>query len=154
MRLRNSCKWDDLRRNTIDRVDTSRGYLPDNVVPSCWECNTRKSTLSVERFLGDRVPEFLEKWKHLQTQLGPLGAIPNPTRAKPRPVMDSQGNIFPSVIAAARHHGVRPATIRNHLAGRASHVHGITFWDAFPDPSSACSSASLARSGPTGPSGA
>lgn len=38
--------------NGIDRVDNSKGYLPDNVVPCCKHCNRAKRTRSVEEFLG------------------------------------------------------------------------------------------------------
>lgn len=36
--------------NGIDRVDTSRGYTVDNVVPCCKFCNTAKSNLSLSDF--------------------------------------------------------------------------------------------------------
>jgi hypothetical protein len=39
--------------NGIDRVDSSLGYLTDNVVACCWECNRAKADLSVEDFLSN-----------------------------------------------------------------------------------------------------
>lgn len=36
----------------FDRVDNSRGYVPDNVVPCCPGCNYMKAALSVQAFLG------------------------------------------------------------------------------------------------------
>lgn len=38
--------------NGIDRVDNSRGYEIDNVVPCCFICNRAKSTLSQEEFIS------------------------------------------------------------------------------------------------------
>lgn len=34
----------------IDRVDSSRGYLPENVVPCCKSCNFAKNTMGYEEF--------------------------------------------------------------------------------------------------------
>jgi len=36
----------------VDRLDNSRGYLPENVVPCCWTCNLMKGKLGKERFLS------------------------------------------------------------------------------------------------------
>ena len=38
--------------NGIDRVDNSRGYTTDNVVPCCFRCNRAKMALSLEEFRG------------------------------------------------------------------------------------------------------
>ncbi len=35
-----------------DRVDSDRGYTPDNVVPCCTICNSMKSNYKVEDFLA------------------------------------------------------------------------------------------------------
>lgn len=40
--------------NGIDRVDNTKGYIIDNVVPCCWECNTMKMSLSIDEFV-DRI---------------------------------------------------------------------------------------------------
>lgn len=32
-------------RNGVDRVDNTRGYVTDNVVPACLPCNVRKARL-------------------------------------------------------------------------------------------------------------
>jgi hypothetical protein len=36
--------------NGLDRVDNSRGYEIDNVVPCCWDCNRMKGDMSREEF--------------------------------------------------------------------------------------------------------
>lgn len=38
--------------NGIDRVDNSRGYEIDNVVPCCFVCNRAKATLGQEEFVA------------------------------------------------------------------------------------------------------
>lgn len=38
------------KANGIDRVDSSKGYIQDNVVPCCSICNWMKNALSVEDF--------------------------------------------------------------------------------------------------------
>jgi len=38
-------------RNGLDRVDNTRGYLPDNVVPCCTQCNYAKRKRSLREFL-------------------------------------------------------------------------------------------------------
>jgi hypothetical protein len=40
----------DFTYNGLDRVDSSKGHTPDNVVPCCWECNDMKGTLTLEDF--------------------------------------------------------------------------------------------------------
>lgn len=37
--------------NGIDRIDNTKGYLLDNVVPCCGVCNRMKMTMSVDEFL-------------------------------------------------------------------------------------------------------
>jgi hypothetical protein len=37
--------------NGIDRVDNNLGYIEENIVPCCRECNWMKGTLSVEEFI-------------------------------------------------------------------------------------------------------
>jgi hypothetical protein len=41
----------ELIYNGIDRLDSSKGYINDNVVPCCEKCNRMKNTLSKEDFL-------------------------------------------------------------------------------------------------------
>lgn len=36
--------------NGIDRVDSSKGYLLDNIVPCCWHCNKAKMNRSLKEF--------------------------------------------------------------------------------------------------------
>ena len=38
-------------KNGIDRIDSSIGYLPSNVVTCCWECNNMKSDYSKDFFI-------------------------------------------------------------------------------------------------------
>lgn len=38
--------------NGIDRVDNAIGYVLDNVVPCCFDCNHAKATLTQEQFLA------------------------------------------------------------------------------------------------------
>jgi hypothetical protein len=40
-----------IRYNGLDRVDSSRGYEPDNVVPCCGDCNMAKRTRSYDEFI-------------------------------------------------------------------------------------------------------
>lgn len=42
----------DFIYNGLDRVDSSRGYEPDNVVACCWKCNYMKRDLSVFDFFS------------------------------------------------------------------------------------------------------
>lgn len=46
----------------VDRKDNSRGYLMDNVVPCCKNCNMMKGTKSIEEFIAhcERVIKFQE----------------------------------------------------------------------------------------------
>lgn len=37
--------------NGIDRIDNTKGYSPDNVVPACWMCNRTKGTQDSKSFL-------------------------------------------------------------------------------------------------------
>ena len=36
----------------IDRVDNTKGYVPDNCVPCCWPCNRAKHCMSRDEFLA------------------------------------------------------------------------------------------------------
>jgi hypothetical protein len=36
----------------IDRIDSTKGYIPGNVVPCCWVCNRMKGTLPVDEFFA------------------------------------------------------------------------------------------------------
>jgi len=38
--------------NGIDRVDNSKGYIIDNIVPCCFTCNRAKSTMGQEEFIN------------------------------------------------------------------------------------------------------
>jgi hypothetical protein len=39
---RPKCWWNDL---TVDRVDSSQGYTPENIVKACYSCNAKKDPL-------------------------------------------------------------------------------------------------------------
>lgn len=40
------------RRSTLDRLDSSKGYVEGNVVPCCLQCNHAKSTMSAARYVA------------------------------------------------------------------------------------------------------
>lgn len=40
------------KRNGLDRMDNTKGYSEDNVVPSCKKCNIMKKAMDVGEFLG------------------------------------------------------------------------------------------------------
>jgi hypothetical protein len=42
---------DNFAYNGVDRVDNTRGYTPDNLVPCCKLCNQFKSKLSADAFI-------------------------------------------------------------------------------------------------------
>lgn len=43
----------DIEVTGLDRKDSSKGYTPDNVVPCCRNCNTKKSTKLYKQFLEE-----------------------------------------------------------------------------------------------------
>ena len=46
--------------NTVDRIDSSKGYSVDNCVPSCWPCNEMKMDRKTDEFLKqiDKINNF------------------------------------------------------------------------------------------------
>jgi hypothetical protein len=46
------CGWVNPKGNGMDRVDSSKGYSKDNVVPCCRPCNTMKMDASKDDFLA------------------------------------------------------------------------------------------------------
>lgn len=50
------CKYEntygDYYYNGMDRVDSKKGYIIDNIVTCCWNCNKAKSSLSQSDFLN------------------------------------------------------------------------------------------------------
>ena len=38
----------------LDRKDSSKGYLRDNVVPCCWDCNRKKKDKPYEQFIQEQ----------------------------------------------------------------------------------------------------
>lgn len=47
---RSPARGEDFVYNGIDRVDPTKGYELDNVVPACWRCNSAKGSLGFEEF--------------------------------------------------------------------------------------------------------
>lgn len=45
--------------NGVDRVDNNKGYLIENVVACCKECNSKKSGITLE--IAEKIIEFLKK---------------------------------------------------------------------------------------------
>jgi len=54
--------------NGVDRVDSSKGYLPDNVVPCCKICNYMKRSLGLEEFLShiNRIANYFD-YQHISS---------------------------------------------------------------------------------------
>lgn len=50
--------------NGIDRVDNTRGYLPDNCVTCCTTCNTAKLEMSLQEFTKwfNKLKENYKNW--------------------------------------------------------------------------------------------
>jgi hypothetical protein len=64
--------------NGVDRIDNSRGYLLDNCVPCCWDCNQMKGGKSIyiwcaiiERFQPRFTVKVLEKLDKLNIKMPP-----------------------------------------------------------------------------------
>jgi 5-methylcytosine-specific restriction endonuclease McrA len=47
---KNKDSYGEFKYNGIDRIDSSKGYEIDNVVPCCKNCNTMKWDLDVDDF--------------------------------------------------------------------------------------------------------
>jgi hypothetical protein len=47
-----SCQVKTINFNWLDRIDSSKWYLKDNVVPCCKKCNFAKSDMSKEDFIS------------------------------------------------------------------------------------------------------
>lgn len=41
----------DFTYNGLDRIDSSKDHAPDNIVTCCYDCNTAKSAMSLDKFL-------------------------------------------------------------------------------------------------------
>jgi 5-methylcytosine-specific restriction endonuclease McrA len=46
------CNYSKIMRNGIDRIDSEKGYLFENCVPCCFECNVSKWDLEVNEFIS------------------------------------------------------------------------------------------------------
>lgn len=55
-------KEDEYRYNGVDRVDSSKGYVLENVRTACWICNRMKNTLTDQQFV-----EHIRKLYHRMT---------------------------------------------------------------------------------------
>lgn len=53
---------DSYDRLGIDRMDSSIGYVPDNVAPCCWKCNDMKGTLTMEQFMNQVSKIYMCDW--------------------------------------------------------------------------------------------
>tara|TARA_Y100000310_G_C20046907_1_gene518723 strand:+ start:61 stop:498 length:438 start_codon:yes stop_codon:yes gene_type:complete len=55
----------EYKYNGLDRIDSSKGYTLDNVVPCCGVCNHAKHTMPYKDFIGwlDRIVKFRSKSK-------------------------------------------------------------------------------------------
>ena len=49
--------FDELYYNGVDRLDNTRGYEENNVVPCCWNCNVLKGTRHKDEFI-----DWFKKW--------------------------------------------------------------------------------------------
>jgi len=54
--------------NGIDRIDSSKGYFPDNIVPCCGRCNVAKMNIAREEFLLwiDRVYQNIHRFDNIK----------------------------------------------------------------------------------------
>ena len=67
---RSRCGRGDYIYNGIDRVDSTKDYTPDNVVPCCTDCNRAKGTKTREEFLV-----WLQKIVYHQVEIGTFTPI-------------------------------------------------------------------------------
>lgn len=58
----------DFDTASIDRVDSTRGYIIGNVVWCCWGCNIGKLNFSIEEYIDNCERVFLNK-EHIKKQL-------------------------------------------------------------------------------------
>ena len=58
-----SSDYRNVIRNTVDRVDSSLGYIVENCVPCCPQCNTMKNTYTQDDFINQAI-----KIANFQTQ--------------------------------------------------------------------------------------
>lgn len=58
---------DGFRYSGMDRVDSSDGYNPKNVVPACKVCNYAKSNMSLDEFKSwaKQISSFADQWGRL-----------------------------------------------------------------------------------------
>lgn len=59
------CNWSEYQKsngefiyNTLDRVNSNKGHVIDNVVPCCYDCNVAKSDWSLEEFVAHNARQF------------------------------------------------------------------------------------------------
>lgn len=59
------CFYCDASSSGLDRQDPSKGYVPENVVPCCPQCNFGKSDASVSEFIGHcrKIAEFNQSYR-------------------------------------------------------------------------------------------
>lgn len=49
--------------NGLDRIDSSKPHIPDNIIPCCWDCNDMKKDRSYEEFIKhiNLIASFLKR---------------------------------------------------------------------------------------------
>lgn len=60
------CGEDDWKKMSADRIDNDLPHTPDNVVPSCWECNNKRRRKDFFDFYFDN---FVKKMENLKDSL-------------------------------------------------------------------------------------
>ena len=60
--LAKRCYYCQSAANTIDRVDSSIGHIPNNCVGSCWPCNNSKGNGDIDSFLRKAFYRFYGKY--------------------------------------------------------------------------------------------
>lgn len=61
-----TCHWcgeTDWKKLGCDRIDNSKPHTPDNVIPSCWNCNNKRGGASYEFFKMMHTPVTVKVWK-------------------------------------------------------------------------------------------
>jgi len=61
-------QYGDFTYNGLDRIDSTKGHLSDNVVPCCFDCNRAKSNHTLEEFLA-HIERMYEGTRRLKASL-------------------------------------------------------------------------------------
>lgn len=60
-----TCHWcgeTDWQKLGCDRIDNTKPHTPDNVVPSCWDCNNKRNGASYDFFKMMHTPIIVKIW--------------------------------------------------------------------------------------------